>query len=393
MPARVGTSDLTILIASGVAMAALTIVSVLLAPADSSPQVPGSSYSTEPDGVKAAYLVIKDLGHDVWRSFEPITSLRSTPAASALVLSNPRLRPSQGDRQALESFVRAGGIVIAFGLAAEAFLPGVTPNPHRRRDAPVEVFRAALPGRLTHHTRELSAHRTPLPALDPSYVTVYGDGDNPAVVTARFGEGQVIWCFDETLLQNEGITRGMNINFIANAVGAAGARTIAWDEYYHGARRSFWSYVAGTPLVWGVAQSGVIALTLLAGVSRRRGPLRPRPIEPRTSPLEFVDTMASLYERAGDARSAVQSTRDRLRRRLAMISGLPISSSDEQLAAIGAPRIGLDAERLRAALAAGADALRGGVARDSDALAIVAELQDLGAAASAARAGSKRQQS
>jgi hypothetical protein len=309
------------------------------------------------------------------------------------VLSNPRQRPSKGDRLALESFVRAGGIVIAFGLAADAFLPGVPPNQHRRRDQPVDVFHAAQPGRLTQRTRELSAHRNPLPTLDPAYVTVYGDTSNPAVVTARFGEGQVIWCFDETLIQNAGITRGLNVNFIANAAGIPGARTIAWDEYYHGARRSFWSYVAGTPLVWGVAQFGVIAAAVLAGVARRRGPLRPRAIEPRTSPLEFVDTMASLYERAGDARSAVHSTRDRLRRRLAIIAGLPISSSDEQLAAIGAPRIGLEAERLRAALVASAEALRGGIGRDADALAIVAELQDLGAAASAARAGAQRPQS
>jgi hypothetical protein len=389
MRARVGTSDLTILVASGIAMAALTAVTFFIAPAaETSPQTPGSSYSADPAGAKAAYLLLKDLGHDVSRSFEPIPSLGASPETTALVLANPVERPSTGDRQAMDSFVRAGGIVIAFGLSADAFLPGVTPIKERRRDQTFQLFPAALPGHLTRGARELSARRSPSLTVDPAYLALYGSAETPAVVTARFGNGQVIWCLDETLVRNDGIRRGMNVDFIANAAGIPRARTILWDEYYHGERRSLWSYVAATPLVWGVAQFGLIALAVLSGTVRRRGPARARTILPRTSPLEFVDTMASLYERAGDARSAVMATRERLRRRLAIIGGLPPSSSDEHLAAIAAPRIGLDADRTRAALAASADLMRHRVTRPADAVAVIAELQDLAAAAAAARAGS-----
>jgi hypothetical protein len=219
---------------------------------------------------------------------------------------------------------------------------------------------------------------------------VYGVRDNLAVVTARFGDGQVIWGLDDTLIRNDGVARGANVNLVANAAGVPGLRTIEWDEYYHGQRRSFWSYLAGTPLVWGGAQLGVIALALLAGASRRRGPLRPRILEPRTSPLEFVDTMASLYERAGDARTAVQSTRDNLRRRLAVVSGLPVSTGDERLVQVAAPRMGLDPERTRLALANSADALRRGITRSEEAVRIVAELQSgIGDRGSAGDRGSR----
>jgi hypothetical protein len=387
MRERLGTSDLTIVAISGAAMAALTAVSFLIAPVDSTPRVPGSSYSEDRNGSRAAYLVLKELGYDVWRSFEPITALTSDPPTTTLILVNPTESPSQGDAQSLRSFVERGGTVIAFGLSAGAFLPGVGPGSRLRHDRSVETFPAALPGQLTRGARELSAHRTPAPSLDPAYIPVYRGRDTVAVVTARFGAGQIVWCLDETLIQNDGITRGANINLIANLAELSGPRTIAWDEYYHGQRRSFWSYLAGTPLVWGGAQLGVVALVMLATSSRRRGPLHARIVESRASPLEFVDTMASLYERAGDARAAIEAARDRLRRRLARAAGVSVSSTDDHLLALAAPRTGLDPDRTSAALATAAAALRRGVANSEQAVPIVAELQELAAPANTARRG------
>ena len=384
MRTRTGTSDRAILILSTVVLALLAAISFAIAPVESSPGAPGSSFSTEPSGTRAAYLVLRELGHDIGRSFEPIASLRSEPSSTILVLANPFDVPSKGDQQAILTFVRHGGTVIAYGLSAAAFLPGVTPDRQRGPGQEFETLVAALPGHLTRGTRELSARRFPRPSLDPAYVPVYGSADNPAVVTARFGDGEVIWCLDETLIQNDGVRRGSNVNLITNAAGLPGARTIAWDEYYHGQRRSLWSYVAGTPLFWGFAQLGLAAVAFFAGASRRRGPVRFRFLEPRTSPLEFVDTMASLYERGGDARSAVDGIRQRFRRRLAVMAGVSTSTGDQQLAAAAAPRIGLDPDRTRLALAGSADALRQGV-NGKAAVAIVADLQQLQARAQARR--------
>lgn len=387
MRARFGPGELTVLIAAGAAMAVLAATAYLIAPPDTTPRVPGSSYSTEPDGARAAYLLLSGLGHELTRSVEPVASLRLDPARTTLVLAQPAGRPAAADRDALRRFVADGGIVIAFGLAADAFLPDVTPNDERRRAQPVEAFPAALPGRLTHGLRELSASRSPKPRLGPAYAVVYGTADNVAVVTARIGRGAVVWCLDETVVQNGGIARGQNVALLVNAAGRPGQRRIAWDEHYHGQRRSFWSYVAGTPLIWGGAQLALVAATMMVAAARRRGPLRPRVREPRASPLEFIDTMASLYERADNAGAAVEQSRDRLRRHLAAVAGLPQSSTDQDLTALAAPRIGLETERTSAALAASAAALRRGVSGGNEAVPLVAELQELAAAAAAARRG------
>ena len=90
MPARKRTSDLTILVSAGIATVLLTVAAYLVAPVDSASDVAGSSYSSRPDGAKAAYLLLRQLEYDVERSFEPVAALQADPEATVLVLSEPR---------------------------------------------------------------------------------------------------------------------------------------------------------------------------------------------------------------------------------------------------------------------------------------------------------------
>jgi Domain of unknown function (DUF4350) len=377
MPARSGPSDLTVLVVAGVTMAVLAAASFLLAPPDSSPQAPGSSYSVQPDGAKAAYLVLKELGFDVQRSFEPIAEQRVDSAKTALILASPFEVPSGRDVRALRLFVERGGTVIAFGSKAGLFLPGVTAEKPERREHQLLTFHPALPGPLTRDAPELSAQERTRPSLDAAYLPVYASDREVGVVTARFGDGRVIWCFDDTPIQNSGLQRAANLHFLVNAVGIGGPRRVLWDEHYHGERRSLWSYLAATPLPWAALQLGIMAVVAVAGAARRRGPIWSRVAEPRTSPLEFIDTMGSLYERAGSSREAIESARTRLRRRLAGAAGISSSATDEQLVNAAAMRIGIDAGRTRDTLSRAADLLLRGVSRSKDAVAIVAELQEL----------------
>lgn len=379
-------NDLTILIVAGLLIVALAIVSFLLSYTDTSPRVAGSSYSSEPHGTRVAYLVLKELGHEIDRSFDPVTALRGEPRESTFLLANPAVGPSEQDTRAMRAFVERGGVVIAYGLSAAPFLPGVTPvkgGPAIDNDA--HRLPVGIPGALTRGTDAMRARRQRAPELDAAYVAVYGESAAPALVVARFGEGRVIWSLDHTPIQNDGVAGEDNVRVLANAAGAPGLRTILWDEHYHGERRSLWSYLAGTPVAWGFAQLALLAVAGFAAVGRRRGPLRPRFVEPRTSPLEFVDTMGSLYERAGTRREAVDAARSRLRRRLAAAAGMPPSATDEQLVSAAAARTGIDGGRILAALSAAAD-LRRSVS-DKDAVPLVAELQELTASVAAARTG------
>jgi hypothetical protein len=388
MPASRRPDDLTILIVTFVLMAVLTVTAFLVAPVDSSPRTTGSSFSTRADGAKAAYLVLKQLGHAVDRSYDPITAITREPGETILILASPTEGPSRQDVRTVRNFVENGGVLLAYGLSAAPFVPGV-----KVRDDDAELddkpreFPASVPSGLTVEAPLVIARTIPAPELDSSFVPVFGSLREPAVVSARLGRGRIVWSLDDSPITNEGLPRASNVRLLANAAGTPGARRILWDEHYHGQRRSMWSYFAGTPLPWAGAQLLFAALVALIAVGRRRGPVRTRIVAARTSPLEFVDTMASLYERAGAERAAVEGARAQLRRRLAAASGAPRSASDNALAKAAGERLGIDGKRAAAAFASAADLLRHGIARTAEAIPVVAELQELAAAAAQAKSG------
>ncbi len=155
MPASWRTSDLTVLLVAGAGTVLLTAASFMVAPPDTLPRNDGSSYAAHPDGARAAFLLLKELGYHVDRSFEPVTAIRHAPEHTALVLANPSEAPSAQDVQALQTFVERGGLVLATGPVAAAFLPGVPQKTQRRNDAAaLRASRArrqdrALPAALT----------------------------------------------------------------------------------------------------------------------------------------------------------------------------------------------------------------------------------------------------
>jgi hypothetical protein len=118
---------------------------------------------------------------------------------------------------------------------------------------------------------------------------------------------------------------------------------VLWDEHYHGHKRSLWSYAAATPLPWIGAQLGVMMVAVFATYSRRRGPIRPRTTDQRTSPLEFIDMLRALYQRAGAGAAAVRAARTRLQRAVASAYGIPADSPDEAVARVIAGKAGGDA--------------------------------------------------
>jgi hypothetical protein len=130
-----------------------------------------------------------------------------------------------------------------------------------------------------------------------------------------------------------------------------------------------------TPLPLGIAQLGGIAALALFTYSRRRRPIRARVTEPRTSPLEFVETMGGLYQRAGASAAAVATVRAFVRRRLLAACGLPSTSSDDRLAQASAARMGLDSTKLGTLLSDAATASTDPELTVRQAVQIVVELQ------------------
>ena len=211
----------------------------------------------------------------------------------------------------------------------------------------------------------------------PPYTTIYADARGAAVTTAKLGRGRVIYWVSALPATNAAIDEKGHVELLVNAIGPPLDRRVIWDERYHGHTRSAWSYTEGTPLPAALAQLGVLAAAAVLTVSFRRRPLRAVPEPPRTAPLEFVDTMGGLYERAGAATTAVAVALAHLRRRLGTIAGVPADADDARLARVAAPHAGLSAEALAGLLARARAAARPlSTLKPRDAVAIVRELQD-----------------
>jgi hypothetical protein len=365
-------TDLILIVAGVAAIATVTAISALIVPADAAPQAQGSTYSATPSGAKAAYLLLVRIGRQPRRSFDPLTSVDVDPRSTTLILVDPGQPGSDLDRTALRRFVEAGGRVLATGPGALPLLPGMT-----RRPAPgpaqLRQFTAAVPGEVTTEpTLELSA--TPQRVTsEPSWVPVYGTSDDPGVMTARMGEGVIVWWASSRPLSNGAIAEAGHLRLFLSSIGSG--RQVLWDEYYHGHARSFWSYLARTPLAWSGAQFGLMLALAVFSFSRRRGPVRPHGGPPRTSPIEFIETMGSLYARSGDASAAVAAARARLRRVLIAVSGLPPGVSDDRLVASSVARTGADRAILTSVLESSRLAAGDPRLNDREALALVSAIQ------------------
>jgi hypothetical protein len=360
----------------------LTTASFVVAPPDALPRNDGSSYAPHTDGARAAFLLLQQLGYSVDRSFEPLTGLRHDPQTTTLVIAQPSVRPSDQDGRALRDFLGRGGRVLIAGAETAWFLAELPKRSGTRSSHPRRQI-ATIPGPLTAAAPEVE-----LPsaggrlALESPFVPIYGTYEDPAALAGRIGKGHVVWWAGAGPLLNGGIARPGHVEFLVNSIGPPG-RTVLWDEFYHGHTRSLWSYVTGTPLPFGLLQLAFLTGVALFTFTRRRKPVRALVAEPRTSPLEFIDTMGGLYERARAANAAVATVRNRVRRQLLDAAGLPPSTPDQRLVAVASERLSLGA-KVGAIMKRSHDGSIDPGLTAAEAVAIVADLQALVAKAHAA---------
>jgi hypothetical protein len=323
-----------------------------------------SSYSSGPGGARAAYLLLLDLGYEVHRWEEPPAGLEGLNHNAILILADPTETPAEDEQSALLRFVQGGGHILFCGAALPKFFPKADIST-RIAGAKWTEFSPSLPSSYARNADKViiqpETYWAPSrPDSGFQQLPLYGEESSTVVVLLRLGEGQVLWWAGATPLSNAGIRQADNLNLFLNSVSSDSApktRVIYWDEYFHGERGSLSSYFQNTPVIWGGFQIAVLALALLFTFSRRSGPIAIPAVVSRLSPLEFVNTMAGLYQRAGAAPVAVGVTYRHLRLELAHRLGLSTAIPDAALAQaaaerLGAEAIGLDEAFRKAVLAA-----------------------------------------
>lgn len=344
MPLGIAASDRKILLIGGGLLLLLLTVTVLLSPSgDERDSDFPSTYSAQSSGALAAYDLLAKLHYPVRRWEDPPSELPQQPNGFLLILANPFLPPSEKEQKALASFVEGGGHVLITGSAISMFFKDAVIL-RSRPDATWKSFYATLPSPVTRGAEHIILQpQASWGTLNESQIPLYAENDSVAVVSWHVGRGRILWWAGPTPLTNAGISREQNLNLFLNSIArwsAHGPYQILWDEYFHGQRSSLWSYVSKTSLAWGVLQLGVLAIAILFTFSRRSSPVFVPAGVSRLSPLEFVDTLGGLYERAGAASSAVSISYIRLRSLLSRQLALPSNSSDAELGQAAEQRLG-----------------------------------------------------
>jgi len=378
MPQALDRGDRNLLIGAGVLLLVLVVVATLVSPAQTSSRFTlPSSYSADWGGAKAAFLLLQNMGYDVERWEKSPVEIADDPANTVLVLADPVQRSAEDERAAIRSFLQEGGRILATGPSAAALLPGARPFAESYDLEDAQHFSPRSPSPIMRGAPDITMipPESWTPDL-PREVIVYGDEDTAAVVTYRFGKGEVVWWAQATPLTNGAIRDASNLQLFLNSVAPAPNVHILWDEYFHGAHGSLWSYLARTPLPWGLAQFGLVFLGILFTYSRRSGPVRAPAVVSRLSPLEFVDTLGDLYHSVHADDAAVQIACQRLRFVLTRRLGLSVNVPAADLARVAGQQLGWEEPALLEALTAAEKHAGKGSRRGRDSLKLVQELFD-----------------
>ncbi len=305
MQGRLTAADRKILWLAGGLLALLTCFAILSAPVPESQSSPiPSSYRSTPGGARAAFLLVQRLGTKAQRWEEPPFRLDELAQSATLVIAQPTETPSHAERTALKRFVEDGGRVLFCG---EHYL---------------EFFPEFIPARV--------------------------DSD---LWATNSGAGEIIRWRTAAPLTNANLSD--HLPLFLNGVGVGSRKYVIWDEYFHGEHGSLWDYIGRVPAIrWAILPVTLLVGATLFTFSRRRGPVIEAAKVSRLSPLEFIDSLGTLYRKAKATSVPVDVTARELRLQLRRKLALPADVSDTDLARQAASRLGWNEQQLRDALAA-----------------------------------------
>jgi hypothetical protein len=321
-------------------------------------------------GAKATYLLAGRLGYDAQDFQQPTGALQQVDAArTTLVLAEPFLpvKSLAATKADIAAFLKRGGRVLATGATGAALLPNGKVADASGFDKALCLTRPEGAGELARAGRVNIGVPDRWDAHGPEFRVEERCGKDAVVVRYPYGKGEAIWWSSPMPLTNAGLRDDASLALTLASLGSTrveGApRTVLFDGYLHTARETVEDTLAGLPW-WALKlQAAIIAVLLVFSFSRRNGPLRLPVAVPRTSPLEFADSMGQLYERAKATEAPLHAARSQTLRFLAEECGLShemLRQPPEAIAEVLALRIGGDwsalASHLEAAASAGDNA-------------------------------------
>jgi len=331
MPLKIASEDRKLAIGFALLLALALGLAIFMVGTDEGSGTLPSSYSAGNSGTKAAYMLLGQMGYSPKRWTENPRGLADLPPHTTLILADPT--PSdEFDIAAVRQFLQKGGRVVATGSGFARFVPKHPALHAGRPHFQWKSYRPHEPSSLTRGIKEIAL--APMFYFDSEQAEApFIDGDESPVTRFSYGAGEVIWWSTAEPMSNSGIREKDNAQLLLNSVGDAGRGPVLWDEYFHQGGKTVVDSVLTSPLRWGLLQAALIGALVCLTYSRQFGPARQSVATPRLAPMEFVETLAALYQKAGAAHIAVEIVYEQFRGALQRRFSVRTSADAEQVAA------------------------------------------------------------
>jgi len=338
-----------------------------------------STYSNTPEGMRVYHTLLDRLSLKAKRNESPLFH-EELAEVDVLFLLNPVSRVDRMEREELDEWLRAGGVLVtsdpsSVDLARTVVMQSEErPQPFPRRSPPrdlADVTAVAENEPDLPLARDVSSIATVSPATldiqpqDPPRTSgqverLFADERGLRVAAAPVGRGWVIALADSSFLNNGWIGLADNavlaVNLAAYARNLARGPNVSFDEYHNGFGRRLsgwsimWAMLLETAAGWAVLSLTAAGILYLFYRGRRFGSRYPLERRRRRSKLEYIQSVATTYQAAGANRLTFGHLYQRLRRRLAAAVGLPPSADSGDVAAALARRMEQPAQRYDAVL-------------------------------------------
>jgi len=305
-----------------------------------------STYSAQSSGYKALFMLLEKAGTKPLRR-----GWKELPAQTRILfVVSPRIPPVRDEWEGLRPWIARGGLLVVAPGQEYRVPPNSQPEWIVAYPTVQEGLMEGVPS-ISVYRYPPSLLPLPFMALSerlwPDPFPLASHDDRALISLARYGEGAVILLNAPEMLSNDGLQREANLRLALNLLawrgvtldGPSGA--VVFDEYHHGhgygEDRSLWQQLP--PVMRdGLIGIGIAGLIWIWAVSRRLGAAVPLRAPPRVR-SEYLESMATLLERAHAVRLAARTRARTLRDRLSRTLGLGVMGTSEELtAAVGATR-------------------------------------------------------
>jgi len=314
------------------------------------------------------------LGYSVVR-YESAFLAENLKEFDLLLVLDPLIPPGEGERIEVETWVRQGGTLICNSRVAKRFLapasstsePGeleweseeeskkqnvATPVPPKASGLVLaaDVNETRFSTTKTLDTSSLLARDSSLKSSRQTMKKWFADSYGLRIAAFPLSAGRLVVYSDSSFLSNGLIGLNDNailaVNLIAQALGNAKGRRVAFDENHFDSdrRETGWPVLTGllfkTSPGWAVLCLTAAGILFLMYKGRRFGARHPILRVRRRSKLEFVHSVAATYQSAGANRLMFKLIYRSFKHQAARTVGLPESAPAGDIASELAKRAG-----------------------------------------------------